>query len=280
MKLKSLYWTLGFRPKPRIYGTRRLSFELSRLGNVEFEKWLHPKDYFQPFSQELVDSLSQYIRPGDSVIDIGAHSGDFSLPLALAAGATGVVFAWEPNPFVFAVLSKNARLNRDKTNIIPHQAAISGNNEELIFNYSDPGYCNGGLFEGIGRWKHAHPFPLRVQGRSLTEWLTRNYPERIARIRFIKIDTEGNELSVLKSMEPLIQKQRPTLHLEMYRHLDQPSRLELYRFLKDYGYEPHRTDDGYGVTPIQTLTDGDLMRWEHFDFIAIPPKETSQRRAA
>ncbi len=96
-----------------------MRFSLPVDGEIDFESGFIRKTIFLPFSQSLVDQLRQWIEPGDTVIDIGAHSGDFSLPLALAAGRRGIVFAWEPNPYVFEVLEKNTRLNTDRTQIIP-----------------------------------------------------------------------------------------------------------------------------------------------------------------
>ena len=52
--------------------------------------------------------------PGDAAIDIGAHTGDTALPVALAVGPQGAVFALEPNPFTYKVLIANAGLNREK----------------------------------------------------------------------------------------------------------------------------------------------------------------------
>ena len=102
MKFKPLLWTLGLKPKPVVYGTKKIQWNLANDGIIEFEKWLHPKDYFRPFQQILVDQLRQFIKRGDTVIDVGAHCGDFTVPLALAAERSGLVFAWEPNPYVIA----------------------------------------------------------------------------------------------------------------------------------------------------------------------------------
>ncbi len=280
MKLKSLLWTLGIKPKPQVYGTKLMRIELAKDGEIEFEKWLHPKDYFRPFEQNLVDQLRQYIQPGDTVIDIGAHCGDFTVPLALAAGKSGIVLAWEPNPYVFSVLDKNANLNRDKTNIVPVQAAAARTNGFLEFHYSDPGFCNGGCFEGISRWKHGHPYRLTVPARRVTDWLTQRYPERLSRVRFIKIDAEGFDLEVLRSIEAIIRQQRPYLHVEMYQHLTIERRQELWRYLNQLGYDIYHSQGGYGVEPGVSIAEGDVMNWYHYDVIALPNRSASLSAAA
>lgn len=280
MKLKSLLWTLGLKPKAHVYGTKPVRFTLAKEGEIEFEKWQHPKDYFHPFEQLLVDQLRQFIRPGDTVIDIGAHCGDFTVPLALAAGDSGVVFAWEPNPYVYSVLEKNAKLNRGKTNIVPVQAAAATANGFLEFNYSDPGYCNGGCFEGISRWKHGHPYRLTVPARRVTDWLTQRYPERLSRLRFIKIDAEGYDLQVLQSIEAIVRQQRPYMLVEVFQFLSLERRQTLWRFLDQLGYDIHHTVGHYGVEPGVHIAETDVMNWRHYDVVALPRRKGSMRVAA
>jgi FkbM family methyltransferase len=272
MNLKSLLWTLGLKPKVKTFGTDRLRFTLPKDGEIEFEKWHHPKDYFQPFDQPLVDQLRRYIRPGDTVIDIGAHTGDFTLPMALAAGPRGVVFAWEPNPCVFDVLKKNAALNRGKTHIIPVQAAAAETDGDMTFHYSDPGLCNGGAMKDVSRWRHGHAFQLTVRGRRLNDWITRYYPERLARISFIKIDTEGYEPEVLQSINAILRRQRPYLHVEFHRHLNPERRDILWSLLDGLGYDVFKTGDGYGLAAQEQVLRKDIARWEHFDVLALPKR--------
>ncbi len=261
---------MGLRPSVRRYGTERISFPLEQDGVIEFEKWLHPKDHFEPFAQDYIDQLRQYIRPGDAVVDIGAHCGDFTVPLALAAGVEGITFAWEPNPYVFEALEKNACLNSSKTRIIPVCAAVAPEDSQLLFHYSDPGFSNGGNFSGISRWTHGHPFELKVQALRFESWLDREYPQWSDKIRFIKVDTEGFDLEVLRSMEDTLVRQKPFLHVEFYRHLSLERRQTLWGYLNRLGYDLFTTEGAYGVEPKDRIAENDVARWDHFDTIGIP----------
>jgi FkbM family methyltransferase len=190
--------------------------------------------------------------------------------LALAAGKQGAVIAWEPNPYVFKVLEQNARLNRNKTNILPVMAAVSPNDETLTFHYSDPGMINGGNFAGISKWIHGHPYKIEVPGRNMHRWMNQNCPERISRISFVKVDTEGFDLEVLKTIESIIVAQNPIVHVEFYRHLNAEKRRALWSFLHDREYVLFTTDSAYGVDPVDQVDLSDVMKWKHFDTIAFP----------
>ncbi|MCA9258692.1 MAG: FkbM family methyltransferase, partial [Planctomycetales bacterium] len=121
------------------------TFNLPRDGEVQYAQWLHPYETEKPMTQGEVDGLRNFIKPGDFAIDIGAHTGDTTVPMALAAGREGCVLGLEPNPYVFAVLEKNAALNRDQTHIEPRCFAATEQEGKFVFHYSDASFCNGGF---------------------------------------------------------------------------------------------------------------------------------------
>jgi FkbM family methyltransferase len=187
------------------------------------------------------------------------------------------VFAVEPNPYAFKVLLANASLNPAKTNIHPLMFAAMPEDGTFEFEYSDSGYCNGGLHAGINRWQHAHFFKLQVTGRNLVRYLRREYPEDWRRIRFIKTDTEGSDRQVIASLRELLIANRPYIKVEIYRHLPEAERMAFYRDLRDLGYRVHRFGhDEEFVGP--ELTGNDLMNWRHFDVFAIPEGGARQSR--
>jgi FkbM family methyltransferase len=56
--------------------------------------------------------LRSHIKPGESVIDVGANVGFVALAAAALTGPTGSVLAFEAHPATFRYLKQNVRLNR------------------------------------------------------------------------------------------------------------------------------------------------------------------------
>jgi FkbM family methyltransferase len=269
VKLKELPYFLGLQPGPKTYGHKIKQFDLPGDGSIEYAQWLHPHETEKEITQQSVDELRKFLSPGDVAIDIGAHTGDSTVPIALAVGKTGCVFALEPNRYVFPVLSKNAQLNAAKTNIISLMFAATPEDAQMEFQYSDSGYCNGGRFEGMSKWLHGHAFKLAVQGKNLQSFLDAKYPQLVPRIRYIKIDTEGYEPAVLQSISGLISQCKPFMKVEVYRKLDDLQRRALYRSIAAQGYKIHKIAD-VGNYFGEILVEQDLSRWRHFDIFCAP----------
>jgi len=269
LKLKELPYFLGLQPGPKTYGYKLKRFDLPNDGPVVYAQWLHPSETEKEIAEPSVDALRKFLSPGDVAIDIGAHTGDSTIPMALAVGKQGCVVALEPNRYVFPVLQKNAELNPDKTSIVPLPFAATREDGEMEFRYSDAGYCNGGRFEGMSKWLHGHAFKLKVQGRNLQAFLQANYPALIPRIRYIKTDTEGYERIVLQSLVQLIAQCKPYLRVEVYRKLDDAQRRALFRTIAQLGYAVRRIASEADYSG-ETLGEQDMNKWRHFDVFCVP----------
>jgi len=96
VKLKELPYLLGLQPGPKTYAHKLQKFDLPSDGIIEYAQWLHPHEPKKEITQQSVNDLRKFLSPGDVAIDIGAHTGDSTVPIALAVGKTGCVFAWSP----------------------------------------------------------------------------------------------------------------------------------------------------------------------------------------
>ena len=270
MKARSLLEFIGFRSPPRTYGHRVDSFDLEREGEIHFAQWLHPKCRATTIDQATIDELRRYIAPGDAVLDIGAHIGDTTVPFALAAGPTGRVFAVEPNRYVLPILERNARLNTMAAPITILPYAATKETATLTFDYSDPGFCNGGDLSGLGRFRSGHLYRLDVEGRNITRELENLAPEWLSRVKFVKTDTEGNDQAVVETLRKLVDSARPYLLCEVYRHSTEAQRRSFHRLLSaDLDYRVYRARP-YVELRGKELGADDMMKERHFDIFCVP----------
>jgi len=153
------------------YGYEIKKFHLSKVGTVEYAQWLHPLEQPKDITKSGIDFYKTLLRSGDLSIDIGAHTGDTTVPMAIAAGAKGLVLAFEPNPYVFKVLEQNSKLNVERTNIHPLCLAATKKDGEFLFNYSDASFCNGGFLSEIKNKRHGHRYRLKVKGGNIERYI-------------------------------------------------------------------------------------------------------------
>lgn len=271
MKAKEILYGIGIRPRTREYGYDIRHFDLEREGRIEYAQWRHPSALRRPthVSQSEVDGLRRWLQDGDIAIDIGAHAGDTSLPLALAVGSAGTVLAFEPNLYAFKILLANAGLNRTKSNIHAYPFAATESEGTFTFEYSDPGFCNGGMHVDVGRWKHAHFFNLEVEGRVIPEFIYRHYVKEVERLRFIKIDTEGQDHAVFRSLRVLVERFRPVIRTEIYKHMPESARVAYLQDIESSGYSVRRVRDDADFTG-EPITQSDTGRSTSFDVLAVP----------
>lgn len=75
------------------------------------------------------------IRPGDTIIDVGAHIGLYTLEAARATGPTGQVFAFEPSSTNYGLLVENIEAN-GYSNVCAIEAAVSDHEGDMLLALS------------------------------------------------------------------------------------------------------------------------------------------------
>ena len=228
-------------------------------------------------TDEQISAYKELINPGDFCIDIGAYTGDSTIPMALAAGTDGCTLALEPNPHVYHVLEKNARSNQHVANIKTMMAAATSKEGFTQFEYSDSDYGNGGRHENIGALKHGHAFKMDVFGVDLAAELKSDYANFLPKLKFIKVDTEGYDLYVLRSLSDIIQIYQPCVKTEIFKQTSTGYRMELFSFFLENGYEIFKIDsEPIGIGERLTLDDVD--EWKHYDILCKPANQIDSSR--
>jgi FkbM family methyltransferase len=132
-------------------------------------------------------------------LDVGANIGNHSLFLAQYFSK---VYAIEPNPRVFQVLTLNAELS---DNITPLNLAIS--NKSGVINLHIPPNHLGGARVSSGEDESG----VEVQCVTVDSLLG-----DIDNVTLLKIDVEGHELEVAQGAETLLHQQQPLVVFEQH----------------------------------------------------------------
>jgi len=199
--------------------------------SVRFAQWDHPSEGVHQFTRGLYTGLERILPVGAIAVDIGAHSGDTTLPIALATRG-GRTFAFEMGP-PYSMLRCNLDLN-PSLRVEAHNLAVSDRDGEVLYE-SGCGGCNGGITsEGS-----------TAKGRAKSVRLSSALPTSVlGNISFIKIDTEGHDLVILRDLKQLIQRSYPKIIVEWYTHFqdDQASAcsdlsMQLFNAIASIGYQ-------------------------------------------
>src|SRR5438094_973156 len=133
------------------------------------------------------------LRPGDRVVDGGAHIGYLTLLASRCVGPSGEVHAFEPVPRTFAALGENVRLNH-ATNIRTNRVALGARAGELELEVPIDPEGEGLLAWGATSVRLRRGPIERAPAMTLDEY-ARGYG--FARIALLKLDLEGAELAAL-----------------------------------------------------------------------------------
>lgn len=195
--------------------------------------------------------LLEHLCPGEVALDIGAHKGAYTYWMRRAVGASGKVFAFEPQPSLAGRLRENiARLHFDNVEVV--NGALSSSPGRVELSVPSGGDSPGATLEG-GLYPEASQ-RYAVDVMVLDEFLRR---ETSGPVRFIKCDVEGHEFEVFQGASQTLQNDRPFLLFECEQrfHPDCDIR-EKFTFLSGFGYEGFFLSEN-GLEPLERF-DPDL----------------------
>ncbi len=257
----------------QVYPPRIDSFVVEGLGQVQFANWTNPLIAPVALDVPMIGFFKKFVKEGDLVIDIGANIGDTTVPMALAAGKTGLTLGFDPNPYVFAILKANAALNSEKTNIVPFLNAISVQEEEFYLVSSEASFGNAGISptkeSKHGKFVH----PEKIKGVNLEKLLNERYPDRLSRLTLIKVDTEGYDKEILKSISGLIAARKPVIIAESFGSSSAEAKMELFDVIARHGYNISYFYDFNVDTQVIPITDrAQMTQWKDTVNIYAVPK--------
>ncbi len=144
----------------------------------------------EAFEDKFFKSL---LRPGMTVVDIGANLGRYTLTAARAVGVTGRVYAFEPDEENFSLLQRAVEANGCK-NVLLYKNAVSDSSGRGVLFFCEEHRGNHRIFDdGTGRKR------VEIETMALDNLFLPG-----EKIDLIKIDVEGAEAAVQKGMKRIL----------------------------------------------------------------------------
>lgn len=198
------------------------------------------------FKETGMNSLASELRSRNinAVIDIGANAGQFGSAL-FAAGYTGALVSFEPLPGPYQSLSGLA--NTNACWVVAPRSAVGGANGEITINVSQNSVSSS-ILPILEQHKNAAPRSVYVASEvvpiiTLDTWMSQNPSER----PFIKIDTQGYEMEVLKGAEATL-RLASGIKVEVSiapLYEGQPDYLSLIQFIRSAGFSLWSIEPGF-----------------------------------
>jgi FkbM family methyltransferase len=174
-------------------------YQVFRVGNLIYKKAypLYRPVYFlwkQYRDRELIKFLKQQIKPGMTVVDVGANIGFYSVLFSKLVGEKGSVHAFEPDATNFKHLVSNTR--KLKNVFVNHAAASDKTGKIKLYQFDSnveyQTYDNG----------ESTTF-TEIDCIALDDYFNKGES-----IGFMKTDTEGYDYFVISGMQETIKRQK------------------------------------------------------------------------
>lgn len=166
------------------------------------------------FAPLEIDIMKKLLKSDSNVIEIGANIGTHTIPIAKHI-SKGMIYSFEPQNIIYKQLNTNLFIN-EVYNVKTLNYGVGSKDEKLF--YTPANFNTGGV-----SLSNSGSHSVKVKPLNCLKYPT---------IDLIKIDVEGMELDVLKGIETIIQRDKPSILIE-YR-LETVN--EMIQFLQSYDY--------------------------------------------
>jgi FkbM family methyltransferase len=201
--------------------------------------------YYGCFEEDTTKAIADIVRPGMTVLDIGANIGAHTFNLSKLVGDDGAVIAFEPMRWAQERLHKNLGLN-SFSNITIEKLALSDVNKSGAASFR----TSWNQYDDEGDVVEPED---NIRFQKLDDYLVEKDTKNVD---FIKLDVDGFEFKILKGAVGTLGKLRPTLLMELgcwTLEKQGDSLLRLVEFLKSLGYEFFRESDSKHLPDYESI---------------------------
>jgi FkbM family methyltransferase len=167
---------------------------------------------FGSYEPALHEFLERNVRPGMICLDIGANLGEVALHMALRAGPSGRVLAFEPIPPVRARLERHVARNGLGGVLSVESVALSSGEGRVTMSFATETQRNQGQGSIVRVENEDTLLRVEVATQSLDSLVA---SRALPRVDLIKIDVQGAEPLVIAGARETLARFAPDLFMEV-----------------------------------------------------------------
>ena len=214
---------------------------------VDATHWMFSGQYLGgvAYEPDTARFIQRQLRPGMVFVDVGANNGFFSLLAAHYVGAGGRVFAFEPNPPVFAALKQHVEINQlaDRIRIFDVALADVATDAARLHVWAEhSGFSSLDAAGAPGAQHLTGGAAVTIRTEVFDDWFA---VQGVATIDLLKMDVEGFEGQVVAGMSRTLSERR-IARIICETQWDGPA----HRQLLAHGYQAERLE---AVGPVDNI---------------------------
>lgn len=185
----------------------------------------------------LTRYMMNHVKAGQTVIDVGANIGYFSVLIGYLIGPKGKLICYEANPDLYLFLLDNLSINylHDRTQAYP--LAVYSEETEISF-YQSKKYMGNSSIHKHNEFYHKH-YVDQIQEIRVKTAILNQHLSQIGHIDLLKIDIEGGEYHAFLGMGDFVKEKINTIILEVNQEMLQADwflfKQLLIQYRDDYG---------------------------------------------
>lgn len=195
-----------------------------RTLKVNFDNhFAHFVYFLGEYEPAITNVIKKIVKPGDVCFDIGGNIGWFTTLLQTLVGEKGEVHSFEPVPPTFKVLEENVKSNINSKAVRLNNFALGERKDEMNLHIFDDLPDGHASMSNFGKSDFT-AYKCKVE--TVNSYLQEN---EIDNVKFVKVDIEGAELTMLKGATGFFKQEIPPI-FEIEMALDTT---------KGFGYLPN-----------------------------------------
>ncbi len=164
---------------------------------------------FGAFEGEELKAISNLVKDGSTIFDIGANIGWYSLNFAKKFKSADI-YAFEPVPKTFNYLTSHLAMN-NATGVRPYNFGFSDEAKDVDIYFYPEGMGNASL---VNLSENPSVETVKCKFITVDSFVKEN---NVPKVDFIKCDVEGAELFVFKGAIETLKRDKPAVFTEILR---------------------------------------------------------------